>query len=138
MIFPEVHHNPLFRITDNMSGQDSEGHLKTEYGRRLVPVIIDEAARDTPDRTYAAIPRSSDLSEGFQDITYKRFANAINRVSFWLDSQFGKSDAPETFAYAGPKDLRYTILTVAAIKTGCEVRSGRWSHVLVEGYAADA
>lgn len=93
-----------------------------EFGKRLVPVIIDEAARDTPHRVYASVPRSEDLSEGFEDITYKRFANAINRVAAWLDSALGGSGTTGVFAYAGPKDLRYTILTVAAIKSGREVR----------------
>ncbi|KAI9871438.1 MAG: hypothetical protein M1830_002911 [Pleopsidium flavum] len=85
-----------------MSSQDSGGHLRIEYGRRLIPVIIDEVTRDSPDKIYAAILGLLSLG----------------RVSFWLDSQFGKIGTSETFAYAGPKDLRYTILIVAAIKSG--------------------
>lgn len=91
------------------------------YGRRLVPVIIDEAAKNTPERIYASIPKSADLSEGFKDINYRTFANAINRASFWLDLHLAKGGISEKFAYTGPKDLRYTVLTVAAIKTGREV-----------------
>ncbi len=95
------------------------------YGKRLIPVLIDEAARDTPQRVYASIPRSSkDLSEGFEDITYARFANAINRAAAWLDAALGGRGSTAIFAYAGPKDLRYTILTVAAVRSGREV-SGR-------------
>ncbi len=92
------------------------------FGKRLIPVLIDDAARDTPQRVYASIPRSAHLSEGFEDITYARFANAINRAAAWLDAALGGRGSTGIFAYAGPKDLRYTILTVAAVKSGREVR----------------
>lgn len=120
-LIPEVR---LLRVLLTFTSSISIDHAftKMSYGRRLVPVIIDEAARDTPTRVYASIPRSQDLSDGFEDITYKRFANAINRAAVWLDSALEGRGKTGVFAYTGPKDLRYTILTVAAVKSGREVR----------------
>src|SRR5271170_6641399 len=86
--------------------------------KRLLPNIVDFNAISLPTRVYALIPRSVSLSDGLQALTYKDFANAINRVSWWLDGVLGESLAFDTFAYIGPKDIRYSVLAVAAIKTG--------------------
>ena len=95
---------------------------RNEVGARLITSTIDHYATDTPNRTYASIPRSEHLSEGFVAITYKQLANAINHASWWLHSELGERDAAfDTFAYAGPKDLRYPILAVAAAKVGRKV-----------------
>ncbi|KZF22836.1 NRPS-like enzyme [Xylona heveae TC161] len=89
-----------------------------DYGRRLVPTIIDERARMGYAKPYASIPRSTDVSLGFRDVSYRELANAINRCAWWLEEKLGRSDGFETLAYIGPTDLRYIILTVATIKTG--------------------
>jgi hypothetical protein len=41
------------------------------YGRRLVPIIIDEIARDDPERVCFSYPRSSNLKDGFQDLNFR-------------------------------------------------------------------
>lgn len=92
------------------------------YGQRLLARVIDDHATKQPDRAWAAVPRSSDLSQGFVDITFKQFANAINRAAFWLEGRLGASDGSfAAFAYAGDKDLRYSIMAVAAVKVGRKV-----------------
>lgn len=70
------------------------------------------------------VPRDeNDLSQGFNHITWKQFANAINHAAWWLESNVGPktSDKFEVFAYQGPNDLRYPILAVAAAKVGKQV-----------------
>ncbi|KAL9053698.1 MAG: hypothetical protein Q9206_003833 [Seirophora lacunosa] len=87
------------------------------YGQRLLARVIDDYAASQPDRTWAAVPRSADLRQGFRDITFKQFANAISRAAFWLEDRLGVSNGSfEAFAYAGDKDLRYPIIAVAAVK----------------------
>ena len=94
-----------------------------EPGKRLLPVVIDHCAEKNPDRIWASMPRyDDDMSKGFRDITYREFADAINRAAWWLSAIVGKDDGRyETFAYNGPKDLRYPVLAVAAIKVGKKV-----------------
>ncbi|RDL36935.1 uncharacterized protein BP5553_04368 [Venustampulla echinocandica] len=95
----------------------------TSYGRRLIVSLIDTYAEETPQRIWASVPRNeSDLTEGFVDITFREFANAINNAAWWLDSilDSGRGDF-ETFAYAGPKDIRYPVLAVAAVKVGRKI-----------------
>jgi acyl-coenzyme A synthetase/AMP-(fatty) acid ligase len=94
-----------------------------EYGTRLLPSLIDKIATSTPDRVYASIPKDdTDISQGFKNITYADFAQAINALSWWLDETLGKADdAFPTFAYFGPRDLGYCIVVVAAAKVGRKV-----------------
>ena len=98
--------------------------LPGTLGHRLIPSVIDYYAAEAPDKIYASVPRSEDLSKGFTDVTYKQLANAIDHASWWLDSELGQSNQSfETFAYSGPKDLQYPVLAVAAAKVGRTVRS---------------
>ena len=103
-------------------------HLRTDispiYGKRLIVSSIDQCAADEPEKLYASVPRNEeDLFQGFKDITYAQLENATNHASWWLDSALGKSNGSfEPFAYAGPKDLMYLILAVAAAKVGRRVR----------------
>ncbi len=91
-------------------------------GARLITSTIDHCATERPGRTHASTPRSEDLSDGFVDVTYKQLSNAINHTSWWLESELGECNGSfNNFAYAGPKDLRYPILAVAASKVGRRV-----------------
>lgn len=73
-----------------------------EYGRRLIPTLVDALAASTPDRIYASIPRNQDFTGGFDDVTYQALARAIDRVAFWIENKVGKSVDFETIAYLGP------------------------------------
>ena len=92
-------------------------------GERLIVSLIDSIARDDPAKVWVSVPvDDEDLSKGFKDIHYAQLSNAINYAAWWLDSTLGRCKYPfETFAYAGPKDLRYPILTVATVKVGRQV-----------------
>ena len=93
-------------------------------GKRLLPVVIDHCANKNPTRVWASIPRRENVANGFQDITYREFANAIDKASWWLESILGKGRGLfETFGYIGPNDIRYPVLAIAAIKLGKTVRA---------------
>ncbi|OHF03049.1 male sterility protein [Colletotrichum orchidophilum] len=89
-------------------------------GQRTFPSIIDERAAHQPNRTCFSTPRTSDPRDGWRDVTYKEFANAVNYTARFILDNYGVP-APNTFptiAYIGPNDARYCIMTVAAIKAG--------------------
>lgn len=89
-------------------------------GERLLVSLIDSHARNDPERAWASVPQDvDDLSKGFVDVNYKQFANAVNHASWWLVKNLDKSF--DTIAFAGPKDLRYPILALAALKTNRKV-----------------
>ena len=89
-----------------------------DYGRRLLSTVIDQRAETGHQRPFASIPISDDVRNGFQDISYRVFANAINRCALWIKQQIGLSSDFETLVYIGANDLRYQILCMAAVKTG--------------------
>jgi hypothetical protein len=93
-----------------------------DVGQRLLHVTIDRIAAETPDRAWASIPRSNNLSDGYRDVSFAEFANAINRLSWFLESHLGP-DRPKfkTLAYMGLPDMRYHIMSMAAAKMECKV-----------------
>lgn len=96
-------------------------NVDTECGRRLIAQLIDTFAHDTPNRIYCSLPTSTKIEDGYgyKDISYYQLANAINHTAQWIQRQLGPPSVDyQTIAYLGPSDLRYTILTIAAQKTG--------------------
>ena len=103
--------------------------VSKDYGRRLIPNIVDERARSDPERPVYSIPvsaakgsrefqdisasgtvysvpvSSEDLSHGFRDISARVYANAVNRVAWWLESELGKGSSFPTIGYIGPRKL---------------------------------
>ncbi|KAF3015839.1 hypothetical protein G7054_g6817 [Neopestalotiopsis clavispora] len=93
-----------------------------KIGQRLLPVIIDEVAQNDPNRTWACLPVDDyDLSQGFEDVTYAAFANAINKLAYFIEKTFGRSDKFDTIIYLGIPDIRYYMLPYAACKTGHKI-----------------
>ncbi|KAK7521108.1 putative AMP-binding enzyme [Phyllosticta citriasiana] len=98
-----------------------------QFGERIITSLLDSKAEHQPNQVFASIPiDDEDLSKGFRDIKFSEMAGAINRAAHWLDSTLGKVDRRprdpfETFAYFGPRDLRYPIFVVAASKVGRRV-----------------
>ncbi|KAI4251885.1 MAG: hypothetical protein LQ352_004591 [Teloschistes flavicans] len=109
------------------------------FGQRLLPILIDQLAKDRPDDLFALVPKSNDLSDGFHNVTLQDFATCIDSVAFWLEDNLGKSTSFETLAYIGPcischfssgknmlttvtpVDPRYFIIALAATKVGFKV-----------------
>ena len=72
-----------------------------DYGHRLLPVVIDDAARDEPDRVLFNTPSNNQPAQGYEVVTAKIFANSINRLCWWLQSQLGSQSALKTIGYIG-------------------------------------
>jgi hypothetical protein len=94
-----------------------------DYGRRLIPHIIDDVASQDPQREIFLSPRSSEPKDGWAPTTFGEYANAINRCARDIVDRYG--EAPRggfpTIAYIGPQDARYLVLVVATIKAGYQV-----------------
>lgn len=105
--------------------------IKSRYpeeraGRVLIPHVIDDLAHEEPDRILYEFPQAAETIHTYRSVSAAAFANAINRASWFLERSLGKGANFETLGYVGPGDLRYIILTVAAIKAGYKVRDMRW------------
>ena len=96
---------------------------KSSCGKRLIPSLIDQLARDEPDNPWTSIPVSSNPADGFRDISYSILANAVNRAALWIEYRCGRSADFGTLLYIGLNDARYFIFFAAAVKTGYKVRT---------------
>lgn len=91
------------------------------YGARLLPQVVDEYARIDPNRVYASILLSADVSQGFRDVTMKDMARAVNSMAWWIKDHLGLRNNFETLGYLGVSDLRYPTIILAGIKCGWKV-----------------
>ncbi|CAG8901724.1 unnamed protein product [Penicillium egyptiacum] len=58
--------------------------------------ILDATAEKHPDQLYCVHPVSSDISQGWKNITFADLANAINRMALWIQENVASSDEPQT------------------------------------------
>ena len=55
----------------------------------IITSAIDDIAQDAPNTSYASLPLSTNLEDGFRDITYAQLAATTNRAADWLEKQLG-------------------------------------------------
>lgn len=90
-------------------------------GRRLLPSLVDEIAEFEPHRVVFSIAKTKDPADGFQDISAKAFANAVDRCAWHIENSLGPAKDFPTLVYIGPQDLVYVTLLFACIKTGYKI-----------------
>ncbi|KAJ6092951.1 hypothetical protein N7486_008240 [Penicillium sp. IBT 16267x] len=86
--------------------------------RRLLANVVDQAAELDPERLFAVIPKGSELSDGFQNLTMKGLSQAVNFLCRWIENTIGIHGPRETLAYMGSNDVRYIVFVLACQKTG--------------------
>ena len=92
-----------------------------DFGNRMLPQVVDELAKLNPERIYASIPVTSEVTHGFRDISIMDLSQAVNGFAWWLDARMSRRTKFETLAYMGLPDLRYAIVFLAAVKCGYKV-----------------
>ena len=99
-----------------------------KHGERLLPEVLFQLGESSPNRLYATIPCSSDLADGFRDITFNRASTTVKGLREWITSAVGlPSDSFETLAYIGTPDLRGALIFLAAVSLGYKVNDPRIS-----------
>lgn len=81
-----------------------------DRGRRLLPSVVDDIARNDPSRVLYSIPKTRRPQDGFQDITAVQFSQAVDRCAWHLHERLGPGTGFPTVLYIGPQDLVYAIL----------------------------
>ena len=97
--------------------------VPSDRGQRLLPTLVDQLAVSDPDRVFLSYQSGPRPRDGYRDVNYRQFAAAINRCSWWLDKQLGRSEDFRTLTYYGSRDVRSTVIMYAAVKTGHKVSS---------------
>ena len=103
---------------------DDDRAISPQIGRRLLPVELDRIAKTDPERAYFSRPRNpTNLADGFEDISYHRVANAVNRTAHCLQTGLGKPNNFDTIAYLAAPDIRHVLLALAVSKVGFKASS---------------
>ena len=74
-----------------------------EYGKRLIPQILDSLALAEPDRIIYSIAKFSDNSYDFQHVSARNFAKAVDKTAWWLNRNIGDPALIEPAGYIGPR-----------------------------------
>ncbi|CAN9113724.1 unnamed protein product [Alternaria alternata] len=98
-------------------GSIAENGVEHPSGQLIVHAI-EEKARWIPNNMFMRYALEDWEQDGYKTITWKQYANAIDKMAFWFDEQLGKAVDRETVAYFGPNDPRYAILVPAIAKNG--------------------
>ncbi|QSZ34019.1 hypothetical protein DSL72_005599 [Monilinia vaccinii-corymbosi] len=104
------------RVSGNVEAYPSDAALSR--ANRLLPHILEEEARNDPQRVVAIVAKTSDISMGFDRLTAGEFLNAVDFTAHWIDGHICNSSPTETFAFIGLQDFRYPIMEIAAMKVG--------------------
>lgn len=87
----------------------------TEYGKRLVPQILDTLASTEPDRIIYSIARFSGPAQEFRRVSARTFAQAVDKTAWWLQKQVGTTIEIQTVGYMGPRQLKTTPTSLALL-----------------------
>ena len=105
----------------------SQHNFTNNFGRRLLPSVLDQVAATHPNRLYASIPVADQISQGYQDITFQQIKNAVDHLAWSISETHGQSKDFTTICYIGEPDLRTAVVFLAAVKCGYKVRGASMS-----------
>ena len=74
-----------------------------DYGRRLIPRILDSVAALSPERIVYTVLNLVDGKYQLQHITASIFAKAVDKTAWWLQSQIGDGHGIRPVGYIGPR-----------------------------------
>ncbi|KAJ5196981.1 hypothetical protein N7449_007460 [Penicillium cf. viridicatum] len=88
-----------------------------KHGERILVSVIENRANDIDKPWVSAPVDDQGLSKGYKDINFRQLNKYTNHAAQWLTENLPKTSEPfQCIAYAGPKDLCYPILALAAAK----------------------
>ncbi|KAM0262593.1 hypothetical protein ACHAQJ_001638 [Trichoderma viride] len=84
------------------SGESPEA-AEVQYGKRLIPQIIDSLAASEPERIVFSLATLSGDSVKLQRISAYVFNKAIDKTAWWLSNLVDKPDSVQPVGYIGPR-----------------------------------
>lgn len=79
--------------------------------------LLDAIHAHDPTALYCLHPVSSEVSDGWTDISIADVVGATNRLAQWIQVNVASADAPpQTLAYMGANDIRYCAFVFACMR----------------------
>ncbi|KAK2802567.1 putative NRPS-like protein biosynthetic cluster [Onygenales sp. PD_10] len=79
---------------------------------------VDRLKETNPTQLFCIHPVSSDISQGWRNVTMKDLSRAMDYMCDWIEKNVTSSSAGETLAYMGANDVRYVAFFLACMKLG--------------------
>ena len=90
-------------------------NFSTDFGKRLIPQILDILAAAEPDRIVYSTATLSATSLDFRHISARTFARAVDKTAWWLHNQLGKPPSIQAVGYIGPRKWEIKSSNVACL-----------------------
>lgn len=119
--FNRTESSRLFPAMDSPLFENSDGLNEINTDRTLLR-IIDKIALSEPRKLYCIQPVSSDISDGWREISFSLLSHSVNRMAVWIQENVAVSNGPETLAYIGANDIRYVAFILACMRLRHTVR----------------
>lgn len=74
-----------------------------QYGRRLLPHILDSVALESPDRVVYSVLNHTGGVYKLQHVSASTFAKAVDKTAWWLQSLVGTHPSIRPLGYIGPR-----------------------------------
>ncbi|KAJ5896728.1 NRPS-like protein biosynthetic cluster [Penicillium subrubescens] len=78
--------------------------------------LLDAIHAQDPTALYCVHPVSSDVSDGWTDISIADLVSATSRFAYWIHTKVALADGPQTLAYMGANDIRYCAFVFACMR----------------------
>jgi acyl-CoA synthetase (AMP-forming)/AMP-acid ligase II len=88
--------------------------------------LLDAIHAQDPTALYCVHPVSSDVSDGWTDISIADLVSATSRFAYWIHTKVALADGPQTLAYMGANDIRYCAFVFACMRlrhTVCSINA---------------
>ncbi|KAJ5745425.1 NRPS-like enzyme [Penicillium odoratum] len=98
---------------------------------RVLTQVLDDLAQKSPDSLWCIHPVSQDDKYEWRHISFQQFAQAVDRLAWWIDQKLDGQRNPKVLAYIGTNDLRYAAFILALLDelvTACsDLPLERWN-----------
>lgn len=78
--------------------------------------LLDAISGQDPTTLYCLHPVSSEVSDGWAEISFADVVGATNRLADWIRMNVASADTPQTIAYMGANDIRYCAFVFACMR----------------------
>lgn len=82
---------------------DTAVRRSMDYGRRLLPQIMDDLAACEPERIVFSLASFSNGLLRLKSISAQQFSRAVDKTAWWLRDQVGTPESIQPMAYIGPR-----------------------------------
>jgi acyl-CoA synthetase (AMP-forming)/AMP-acid ligase II len=90
--------------------------VSTSQQNSTVLRLLDSIHAQDPETLYCLHPVSSEVYDGWVNISIADLAAAIKRLALWIHENVASADEPQPLAYMGVNDIRYCAFVFACMR----------------------